>query len=77
MSDKEAIGDFRYNGIPIYKVGFSDFTYIVNCFENDNRILSKQLTHKDLQEHYRKSKSKAFGIFYEGVIVDFRDLKKD
>lgn len=70
-------GDFTYNGIPIYKVNFSDFSYVVTCFENDNRILSRNITRSDLQEQYKKSKTKAFGIIYEGVIIDFRDLKKD
>jgi len=74
---ENSIGDFNYNGIPIFKVDFSDFSYIINCFENDNRILSRNINHHELQEQYKKSKSKAFGIFYEGVIIDFRDLKKD
>jgi len=76
MNNKEA-GDFNYNGIPIYRVGFSDFSYIFSCSENNNRILSKNILHEEVQEQYKKSKSKAFGIFYEGVIIDFRDLKKD
>lgn len=70
------IGDFNYNGIPIYKVGFSDFTYITNCFESDGRILSRNIHHQGVQEQYKKSKNKAFGIIYEGVIIDFRYLKK-
>ena len=66
---------FTYNGIPIYKVGFYDFSYIITCFENKNRILSKNIYNKELKEQYKKSKNKAFGIFYEGIIIDFRNTK--
>ena len=74
---KEPNGDFTYNGIPIYKVGFGDFSYVVNCFENGNRIFSKVIKHPELNESYKKIRNKAFGIWYEGVIIDFRDLKQN
>jgi len=73
----EQIGDFNYNGIPFFKVGFSDFSYIYECINSDNRMLSKNIQSIQLQEQYKKSKTKAFGVVYEGVMIDFRDLKKD
>lgn len=69
-------GDFKYNGIPIFNIGVSDFSYIVNCNESGSRILSKNIVRKELQNLYKKSRDKSFGVCYEGVIIDFRDLKK-
>jgi hypothetical protein len=69
-------GDFKYNGIPIFKVNFSDFSYIVSCFENGSRVISKNLMNEQLKDCYKKSRNHAFGVFYEGVMLDFRDLKK-
>jgi hypothetical protein len=69
-------GDFKYNGIPVFKVNFSDFSYIVSCFENGGRVISKNLSNEKLKECYKKSRNHAFGVFYEGVMLDFRDFKK-
>ena len=74
MSDSEPY-DFKYNGIPIFKVGLLDFSYIVNCFESKNRLFSKNIQNEQLKNFYIKSRTNSFGIFYEGVIIDFRDLK--
>jgi len=75
---KETDRNFKYNGIPIYKVGFSDFSYIVNCFESGSRIFSRNIKSEDVKKFYtRTDKNRnAFGVFYEGVIIDFRNLKK-
>jgi hypothetical protein len=70
-------GDFKYNGIPIFEVGSFDFSYIITSHENNNRILSKNIKHDNLREYYKKSRDNAFGIRYEGVLIDMRDLKKD
>ena len=69
-------GDFKYNGVPIFKVGLSDFSYIIECNENGSRILSRNILNENLQDFYKKSRDKSFGVYYEGVIIDFRDLKK-
>jgi len=70
-------GDYQYNGIPIFNVGFSDFHMIYESLEKDKRILSKNILSESLQCHYRKSRDNAFGISYQGVILDLRDFKKD
>ena len=69
-------GDFKYNGIPIFEVGFLDFYTFVNCFENNNRILSRNIQGDNLREFYKKSRNNSFGICYEGVIIDLRKFKK-
>ena len=70
-------GDFKYNGIPIFEVGSLDFSYIIACHENSNRILSKNIKHDNLREYYKKSRDNSFGIRYEGVLIDMRDLKNN
>lgn len=70
------IGDFQYNGIPIFNVGFRDFHMIYECLENDNRILSKNIINENLQTYYRKSRDNMFGVSYQGVIIELRHFKK-
>jgi hypothetical protein len=70
-------GDFQYNGIPIFKVGFGDFHMFYDSLENNKRILSKNILNESLQEYYRKSRDNVFGICYEGVIIDLRDFRKE
>ena len=69
-------GDFQYNGIPIFNVGFSDFHMFYESLGNQKRILSKNIISEGLQGYYRKSRDNTFGICYEGVIIDMRDFKK-
>jgi len=69
-------GDFKYNGIPIFNVGFSDFNMFVTHMENGNRILSKNIRSEKLQDYYRKSRTNKFGIYYEGVLIDLTKMKK-
>jgi len=69
-------GNFKYNGVPVFNVGSLDFAYFINCHESGSRILSKNIKHDKLQEHYKKSRTNNFGICYEGVIIDLRTLKK-
>ena len=69
-------GDFQYNGIPIFNVGFGDFHMIYEALEKEKRILSKNILNEGLQDHYRKSRDNVFGIAYQGVILDMRDFKK-
>lgn len=66
------IGDFTYNGIPIFQVGFSDFYVFYESIEYSKRVLSKNIKRQDLQDHFKKSRSNDFGICYEGVILDLR-----
>lgn len=65
-------GDFTYNGIPIFQVGFSDFYVFYESIEHGKRVLSKNINRQDLQDHFKKSRSNDFGICYEGVILDLR-----
>ena len=68
-------GDFDYNGVPIFNVGFGDFHMIYESLDNHKRVLSKNIKNQPLQEFYKKSRDNAFGICYEGVILDFRNFK--
>jgi len=72
MSQK---GDFTYNGVPIFNVGFMDFTTFTSCMESKSRIFSKTILNEDLRDYYKKSRDKKFGICYEGVILDVRKIK--
>lgn len=69
-------GNFRYNGIPIFEVGFLDFYTFTNSMETNARIMSKNIQNESLREFYKKIRNNAFGICYEGVIVDMRKSKK-
>lgn len=70
-------GDYNYNGIPIFNVGFNDFHLFYNSLNENKRILSKKILNESLQTHYRKSRDNDFGISYQGVIVDMRDYKEN
>lgn len=69
-------GDFQYNGIPVFNVGFDDFYMIYEALQNNKRILSKNILNESLQSHYKKSRENEFGICYRGVILDMRDFRK-
>lgn len=73
---KEPVGDFSYNGIPMFNVGFSDFYTFVDGLNNGKRILSKNISREDLRDYYKKSRNNAFGICYEGVMIDMRSAQK-
>ena len=68
-------GDFTYNGVPIFNVGFMDFTTFTSCMESKSRIFTKNIENCDLRDYYKKSRDKKVGICYEGVIIDLRKLK--
>jgi hypothetical protein len=67
------IGDFKYNGIPIFEVGFNDFYQISDYVTRGGRLLSKNIEREDLREYYIK-KGMKFGIRYEGVLVDMSQI---
>ena len=66
------MNSFKYNGIPIYRVGLNDFTLFVESLQDNKRIYTKSILNEDLREHYKNSRDLCFGISYEGVIVDLR-----
>ena len=68
-------GDFTYNGIPIFNVGFNDFYMFYESLQNGHRIFSKNITRNELHDYYKKSRTNEFGICYEGVIIDLRAFK--
>ena len=67
---KSVIGDFTYNGVPIFNVGLSDFHLFIESMNDNKKILSKNILREDLQTFYKSSRN-VFGICYEGVIVDY------
>ncbi len=68
-------GDFTYNGLPIFNVGFLDFTMFLNAIEGNYRLFTKSIINIDLREYYKKSRDKKIGICYQGVILDLRKMK--
>ena len=69
-------GDFIYNGIPIFNVGFLDFSTMTESLPVGTRFLSRNIISDDLREYFRSNKHSDFGICYEGIIIDLRNLKK-
>lgn len=68
-------GDFTYNGVPIFNVGFIDFSMFLSCMEGNSRILTKNIMNTNLRNYYKKSRDKKVGICYEGVIIDLQKIK--
>lgn len=73
----EDSGDFIYNGIPIYNANLSDFIIISHSFNTGNRILTRNIKDERIRSRLKKSGGHGhnFGICYEGIIIDLRDLK--
>ena len=69
-------GDFTYNGIPIFEVGFLDFSQCRD-FIDGSRLLSKNIIRDDLREYYRTQRGNNFGVRYSGVILDLRNRNKN
>ena len=67
---KSTIGDFNYNGIPMFNVGLSDFHLFIESLNDNKKILSKHIMREDLQLFYKSSRN-TFGICYEGVMIDY------
>lgn len=67
--------DFMYNGIPIFIVNFNDFTTFTDSMKNGTRLFSRNIMNDSLREYYKKSRDFAFGISYEGVILDLRKIE--
>ena len=72
---KEDIGDFSYNGIPMFNVGFRDFSVFLESIESNKRVLSKNIARSDLREYFIQSRHNNFGVCYEGVTLDIRKNK--
>ena len=70
-------GDFTYNGIPMFNVGFGDFYTFVESVNNGKRLLSKNIEREDLRAYFKQSRNNNFGICYEGVIIDMRNTRKN
>lgn len=69
-------GDFTYNGIPIFDVGFLDFAQCKD-FLDGCRLLSKNIYRDELREYYRGQRGNKFGVRYCGVILDMRTRNKN
>lgn len=69
-------GDFNYNGIPVFTVTFSDFMTFTESMSPNARLLSKNIINENLRDYYKKSRDWAFGICYEGVILDLRNFRE-
>ena len=63
------MGDFRYNGIPVFDVGFMDFATFSAYLLGKCRLLSRNIEREDLREFYSRKGTK-FGIRYAGIILD-------
>ena len=72
-------GDFIYNGIPIFESNFNDFMIISHSFNTGSRILTRNIKYERLKNKLKKSGGHGhnFGIRFEGIILDLRDLKNN
>ncbi len=66
-------GDFKYNGMPIFEVGFSDFYTVAEYIDRGGRLMSKNIERDDLRDYYTK-KGMKFGVRYEGMMIDLSQL---
>lgn len=67
------VGDYQYNGMPVFNVNMSDFHLFSEAISPDRRLLSKNIMRNDLREFYRNKKhGYEFYIQYEGIILDMR-----
>lgn len=69
------VGDFKYNGTPIFEVNFSDFSTITDYLNCGGRLLSRNIDRNDLRDYYVKRGLK-FGIRYEGILIDLSSIDK-
>lgn len=46
-----------YNGIPVFEVGYTDFTLIIDARENNKRLLSKTYYQKRYRNTIKKKES--------------------
>ena len=68
---------FMYNGITIYNIGFSDFMLITMYIQNPkSRLLSKNIQSDAFRDRYKKSREFNYGVHYNGVIIDLREINK-
>ena len=76
---EEDQGDFIYNGVPIYEANLNDFIIISHSFNTGNRILTRNIKDERLKTKLKKSGGHGhnFGIRFEGIILDLRDLKNN
>lgn len=64
------------NGLPIFDVTFSDFTYIISLYKNNKRFLTKNLTDNTLINYIKNTKSRDCYIRYGDILIDFRTYKQ-
>lgn len=60
------------NNIPVFKVNFGDFSYLISLFSSKKRFLTRHLNNSELVEYIKKSRSRDFYIEYQGCLIDFR-----
>lgn len=70
-----SVGDFKYNGIPIFEVGFSDFAVITEYLNVGGRLLSRNIDRDDMRDYYTK-KGMKFGVRYDGILIDLSSIDK-
>lgn len=70
--------DYKLNGLPVFKVNFSDFSYLLSLFKSNKRFLTRELQDNRVIEYVKsnKRKSKDFYFKYGDVVIDFRTYKQ-
>lgn len=70
--------DYKLNGIPVFKVKFNDFCYLMSLFKTNKRFLTRDISDQRIVQYVRenKRKSNCFYFEYENVRIDFRKLKE-
>lgn len=69
------VGDFKYNGTPIFEVSFGDFCTITEYLDHGGRLLSRNIERDDMRDYYMKRGLK-FGIRFEGILIDLSAIDR-
>ena len=67
--------DYKVNGLPVFKVGFNDFSYLSLLSKTGGRFLTRELRNTDLIDYIKKSRSRDFMFDYNGLVIDFSKYK--
>lgn len=68
--------DYKMNGLPVYKIGFEDFSYFIKVLTSGNRFLTRSIKDKRIVNYIKKNRnySRDFYIEYSGIILDMRNI---
>ena len=61
----------EYNGIPLFKVSFSDFVTVTESVNMNKRLLARNIQSPELREYFVGTRKPHFAVDYDDVIVSY------